>query len=202
LKTITFNIVGILVVLCILITSCSDEVAKSPKPRMYPRISFPVKSLTSYTSELCPFIFRYPSYCNITKDTFIYQGKPASDCWFDIQSKDLNLSLHCSYYPVSSKQALSKLIEEAFKIVENHNSRANYRKEDQIINKYGVKGLIFNIEGAVASPLQFYLTDEKKHFFRASLYFNSKVNPDSTAAVFNYIRPEIDSLIYNFNWKS
>jgi gliding motility-associated lipoprotein GldD len=185
----------------IMITSCTDNGTKSPKPRMYPRVNFPDKGTTMYATSGCPFTFPYPSYTKISKDSFIYKGKPSSDCWFDINSKDLNYSLHCSYYPVSSATVLSKLIEEAFEIVDNHNIRANYRKEDLIKNKYGVEGLLFRIEGPVASPLQFYLTDTKKHFFRGSLYFNSKVNADSTAAIFNFIKPEIDSLINNFRWK-
>lgn len=187
-------------VLCF--TSCGDESIKTPKPRMYPRIMYPIETgNSSYSTSDCPFTFTYPSYCTILKDSFVFEGKPASNCWFDINAKDLNLSLHCSYYPLSGAKSLTKHIEDAFKIAGNHNSKANYRKEDPIVNQYGVKGLIFNIEGPVASPVQFYLTDDKKHFFRASLYYNSKVNPDSTAAVYNFIKPEIDSLIATFKWK-
>jgi gliding motility-associated lipoprotein GldD len=183
-------------------TSCSDDALKTPKPRMYPRIMYPAKSSSiSYTASDCPFTFNYPGYCTIQKDSFVFEGKPTSNCWFDINSKDLNLSLHCSYYPLDGPKSLSKHIEDAFKIAGNHNSRANYRKEDRIENKNGVKGLIFNIEGPVASPVQFYLTDDKRHFFRASLYYNSKVNPDSTAAVYTFIKPELDSLIATFRWK-
>ena len=60
---------------------------------------------------------------------------------------------------------------------------------------------MFDIDGPVASPTQFYLTDEDKHFFRASLYFNSKVNPDSTAQVLEFLKPEIDTLLSSFKWK-
>ena len=85
--------------------------------------------------------------------------------------------------------------------INKHNIKANYRKETIIDNGHGVKGILFEIEGPVASPLQFYLTDEKDHFFRASLYFNSKVNPDSTAPVLKYLRSDIDTLIASFKWK-
>ena len=196
------NLLGILVGASILIfVSCNGDGIKTPKPRMYPRVFFPERSYTKYDTSHCPFVFKYASYNKILRDSFIFEGKPVSDCWFDINSHDLNASIHCSYYEVNSQKTLSKLIEEAFKIASNHNTKANFRKEDVILNSYGVKGLMFHIDGPVASPIQFYLTDEKHHFFRASLYFNSRVNPDSTAIVLDFIKPDIDSIIANFQWK-
>jgi gliding motility-associated lipoprotein GldD len=182
--------------------ACGDDIAVTPKPRMFPRVFYPTKSMATYNSETCPFTFNYLGYNKILKDTFIFEGKPMSDCWFDVHSKDLNASLHCSYYGTNGSKSISTHIDDAFRIAGNHNTKANYRKEDVISNKYGVKGLLFSIEGPVASPIQFYLTDNDKHFFRASLYFNSKVNPDSTAAVLEYIKPDIDSLISSFRWKN
>jgi gliding motility-associated lipoprotein GldD len=188
-------------VIILILVACNDPEAVTPRPRMYPRVIYPQGGSVKYVNPSCPFTFDYPKFCSIQKDSFVFEGKPASDCWFDIFSKDLNMSLHCSYYPINGELSLRKHIEDAFKIAENHNSRANYRKEEKIETKNGAKGLMFNIEGPVASPLQFFLTDEKKHFFRASLYFNAKVNPDSTQAVLEFIRPGVDSLISSFHWK-
>jgi gliding motility-associated lipoprotein GldD len=178
----------------LIIGGCNNnESSATPKPRMYPRIFYPAKGIQAYIDANCPFTFKHGSYYTVMPD--------AKPCWFDLHSKDLNATIHCSYYsPVNDKE-LSKLIDDAFKITSNHNAKASYRNEEVIKNRNGVKGLIFNIDGPVASPLQFYLTDEKNHFFRGSLYFNSKVNADSTLAVLQYLRPEIDSLVASFNWK-
>ena len=140
-------------------------------------------------------------YAEIVKDSFVFEGKPFNPCWFDINVKMLNSSLHCSYYNISKDRTLSSLINDAFNIAGKHNIKANYRKETIIHNKYGVKGILFDIEGPVASPRQFYLTDEKNHFFRASLYFNSHVDPDSTAPILTFINQDIDTLIATFHWK-
>jgi gliding motility-associated lipoprotein GldD len=113
----------------------------------------------------------------------------------------LNASLYCSYYRITKDKSISALINDAFNIAGKHNIKANYRRETIIENKNGVKGILFDIEGPVASPVQFYLTDDKNHFFRASLYFNSKVNPDSTAPVLSFIKTDIDTLISTFRWK-
>ncbi|MFZ1751381.1 MAG: hypothetical protein WAU01_14370, partial [Saprospiraceae bacterium] len=170
-----------LIMIWLLLGSCQEEQIKLPKPHMYPRVHYPVKNYVLFDTLQCDFVFRFPDYGHIVKDSFIFEGEPEHPCWFDIQSEQLNTSIHCSYYRVSPKKSLSSLINDAFTIAGKHNVKANYRKETVIDNQYGVKGMIFDIEGPVASPTQFYLTDGKNHFFRGSLYFNSKVNPDSTA---------------------
>lgn len=172
-----------------------------PKPRMFPRVFYPQKSFQSFDTSLCNFKFRFPKYGKIVKDTFIFEGEPSHPCWFDIDMKELNATLHCSYYEVTTNKNLSSLINDAFFIAGKHNSRANYRRESTIKNEHSVKGLLFDIEGPVASPTQFFLTDEKSNFFRASLYFNSKVNPDSTAPVLEFIKTDIDTMIASFQWK-
>jgi gliding motility-associated lipoprotein GldD len=183
------------------IISCDDDGIKTPKVRMYPRVNYPEKNYTDFDSVLCNFNFRLPTYSKVVKDSFMFDGKPIHPCWFDIQIPSLNASLHCSYYKISKEKSLTSLVNDAFNIAGKHNIKANYRKEIVIENKYGVKGILFDIEGPVASPTQFYLTDEKNHFFRASLYFNSKVNPDSTAPVLTFLKTDIDSLISSFRWK-
>ncbi|KXK36922.1 MAG: hypothetical protein J5I52_08085 [Saprospiraceae bacterium] len=190
-------------ILGITLLSCGDDVVRTPKPHMYPRIFFPEKTgFTVFDTSFCKFEFRYPNYAKIVQDSIVHDDEPAHPCWFDIAIPSLNASLYCSYYDINKEKALSKLINDAFNIADKHNIKANYRKESIIENEYGVKGMIFDIEGPVASPVQFYLTDEKHHFFRASLYFNSKVNPDSTAPVLQFLQPDIDSIISSFKWKN
>jgi gliding motility-associated lipoprotein GldD len=192
--------------LCLVLThtliSCGEEAVKMPKPRMFPKVDYPIASeALKFDTTFCNFTFQYPGFGIIVQDSFFYEDNPLHPCWFDINIPDLNASLHCSYYKVTKEKNLSSLINDAFNIVGKHNIKANFRKESIIENSKGAKGIMFDIEGPVASPLQFYLTDEKNHFFRASLYFNSKVNPDSTAPVLKFLKPEIASMIATFEWK-
>lgn len=185
----------------LILISCNSDTLKLPKSRMYPKIEYPEKKYIQFDTALCNFVFRYPDYGKIVQDSFKLEGEPEHACWFDIEIKSLNANLHCSYYQVTKEKNITDLINDAFEIAGKHNIKANFRKETIIQNKSDVNGVLFNIEGPVASPVQFYLTDNKKHFFRASLYFNSKVNPDSTAPVLNFIQSDIDTLISTFKWK-
>ena len=76
-----------------------------------------------------------------------------------------------------------------------HNVRAEFRKESIIEKPGNVNGLLFEISGPVASAIQFYVTDSINHFFRASLYFESHVNPDSTAPVLTFMKQDIFNII-------
>ncbi len=203
MKTNPIIIILLFAVIATGMLSCDQgQTASLPKPRMYPRVFYPeTGKYTAFDTSFCNFTFRYPQYSAIVQDSFFFEDTPLHSCWFDINIPELNATLHCSYYDITTEKSLSSLINDAFEIAGKHNIKANYRKESVIENKYGVKGVMFDIDGPVASPTQFFLTDEKKHFFRASLYFNSKVNPDSTAAVLRFLTPEIDTILSSFRWK-
>jgi hypothetical protein len=49
--------------------------------------------------------------------------------------------------------------------------------------------------------LQFFLTDKKNHFFRAALYFNTQVRPDSLAPIYEFVKEDVFKLIETFEWE-
>ena len=190
-----------ILVTAIALVSCGEEVAV-PKPRMYPRVYFPERTVADFNKSDCPFTFDFPYYGVIKQDSFFFEETVSNPCWFDIDMESLNAKLHCTYSSISEKVDFDKLMVDAFKLAGKHNSMANYRQENLIDNpKENVHGLLFAIEGPVATPMQFYLTDSINHFFRASLYFNAQVNPDSTKIVFDFVKDDITRMIETFKWK-
>lgn len=188
-------------ILLIFLFSCSSAPDLGPKPRMYPKVDFPKKTFGSFDQNYCNMTFEYPDYLDIKKDTAFFDEKPKDPCWFDLESKELNASIHFSYYPITNRARFDELVKDVFKLVGEHNIKANYRNEELIDNqKFDVHGLYFEIEGAVASPLQFYLTDSTRNFVRASLYFNAKVDQDSTKIVYDFIKSDIDRMIETWKW--
>lgn len=179
---------------------CMDNPLPLPKPRMYPRVHYPEKSFKDFSYENCGFTFRYPSYANIKTENSIYKDLDQHPCWFNLHIDTLNATLFCSYHSIKKPSDLDKYINDAFLIVNEHNTKANYRRENILDISDNVKGIQFEIEGPVASTTQFYLTDQKKHFFRASLYLNTKVNPDSTAPIIEFLKPDLDTIISSFKW--
>ena len=130
----------------LLFISCSDDKLYVPKPKMFPRIIYPVADdYLVFDTTLCSFSFVYPDYVVMKRDSFIFEGKPSGPCWFDLNIPSLNTSLHCSYYIINKSVSLDNLINDAFSLAGKHNVKANFRKEALIQNEHGVSGLIFDM---------------------------------------------------------
>lgn len=181
--------------------SCSDEQIAVPKPRVFPRIHFPTKAYDYFRSAECAFVFEKPTYTKIEKDTAFFDDKPVHPCWFDVFYPDFDARLHFSYYPVGGAKSFEQLRQDAFVLAQKHNIKANYIDELPLNKSEDIKGIIFQIEGAVASPVQFYLSDEKNHFLRGSLYFNTQSRPDSLSPIIDFIKDDIGHFVNSFAWE-
>lgn len=185
----------------ILLYSCGADQINTPKPRMYPRVIYPDQNYDPFLLEACNFTFQKPAYAKVKTGIRFFGEESSHPCWFDLELEAFKGSIHFSYNPIEGENSLDKLVADAFRIVEQHNSKAEYREEILIKNKNGVNGLQFNLEGPVASPINFFLTDTTEHFVRASLYFNSSVDPDSVAPVLKFVSRDIQKIIESFVWK-
>jgi len=184
-----------------LFTSC-EEVVYTPKPRGYPKINFPEKGTKQFTEDYCGFTFQYPAYAQVIQDKDFFDQEPEHPCWFDLYIPEFDSRLHCNYVEVGKNKTFDEIKEDAFQLANWHNKRASYIDELPINNNYGAIGLSFEFEGPAASPFQFFVTDaEKKHFFRASLYFNTEVRPDSIRPVYDFVKADLDQMIATFEWK-
>lgn len=192
----------ILFLACIILVSCKEEVSILPKPRMYPKVSYPDKNYQVFDTSYCTLKFEYPSYATIKQDNSFFGEQTESDCWFNIQYQPLNGTLFCSYMDIKNRAHFDKLVMDAFKMAEEHNKKANYRKEEYILNKNNVSGIYFDIGGETATNLQFFLSDTTQHFFRGSLYFDAKVDSDSIAPIFDFVKKDVEHMLTTFEWKN
>lgn len=183
-----------------MVYSCKSEEVYIPKPRSFPRVEYPQKDYRDFEESYCDFGFKYPSYSSIKQDEYFFEERPSHPCWFDIVTPQFNATLHCSYYSINKGNTMDKLVNDAFKMAGKHNIKAEYYSERVIKQEGKVGGIVFEIEGDVATPIQFFLTDSTRHFFRASLYFNNKVHPDSMAPIYQFIKTDIDTLISTMHW--
>ncbi|MBK9109428.1 MAG: hypothetical protein IPM92_13915 [Saprospiraceae bacterium] len=168
---------------------------------MFPSVSYPEFSYQKYNPSNCPYSFRFADYIQIETDTTFFNQKLTNSCWLNLQIPAFNGTLHCSYYSLNSEKELEKYIKDAYKLAREHQKKANYIDELALKKPNSVYGMVFNIEGPAASPLQFYLTDSSKHFFRASLYFKSQSKPDSLLPIVEFVKKDILETINSFEWK-
>lgn len=185
--------------LLLLLTSCEPEYA--PKPKAYPRVSFPAKSYQSYVPSACPFSFDIPSYALVKTDSVFFNKKLESSCWLNVEFPDFNGTINLTYKDINDTMSLAKLLEDAHKLSFKHAQKADYIDESVIRNQQGVSGMIYDVGGDAASNFQFYLTDSSRHFLRGALYFNNEPNADSMAPVYQFVREDLDHMISSFHWR-
>ena len=190
---------SIILVLSLLATAC-QETTYTPKPRGFPKIDFPTKEYQAFDKNYCQFVFEYPKYAQIVQDTTFFDEKPADDCWFDIYVPEFEARIHCSYYPIDKVNTFEKMKSDAFTLAGKHNVKADFIDEIRIQKPNKVNGFLFDIQGAAASPFQFYLSDSTKHFMRGALYFKTGARPDSLQPVFDFMKKDIIHLINTFEW--
>jgi gliding motility-associated lipoprotein GldD len=165
-----------------------------PRPRGFFRIDLPSHTYRLADFNGCPFRSEIPVYTELLPDT-----NPLSEaCWWYLVFPRFNATLYLSYKPI--KNNLYDYIEDAHTLAYSHTIKAheiNHRKIQ--VGKNG--GLLYEIGGNAASPIQFYITDSIKHFLRGSFYYHAPPNADSTAPVTRFIQKDIEHLLHHLQWK-
>lgn len=177
----------------LLATSCKEN--STPRPYGYFRVDMPAHDYKVFNQNNYPYSFEFSNSAKI-----IPRSEIGEQYWIDIQYPSLNANIYCSYKPVRSD--LFRLVEDTRSIVYRHLIKADDIAEIPYENpEKRVYGILYELSGNTASPVQFILTDSTKHFFRGALYFESVPNQDSIAPMSQYVLQDIMRLMESFEWK-
>lgn len=181
-------------IVLLLLVSCGHPT--SPKPYGYYRITLPEHNYQSFDSASYPYSFLYSNAAIIRPVR--YENE---QYWINIQYPSLNAAIHCSYKPVRGNLRL--LTDDAWEFVFNHAVKASAIPEHAYENlEAHTYGVLCELKGNTASPLQFYMTDSTRHFFRGAVYFNCVPNQDSLEPVIEYMQEDVLNLIETLRWTS
>lgn len=164
-----------------------------PKPIGQVRITLPDTASTVYSSP-CATSFRVPNHAKIERQA----TRPGEvGCWYNVSFPRFNARLHCTEMPVEGR--LSALMSDAQSLVFGHEVAASGIRR-QALDVPGKSGMLYMLEGPVATPLQFFVTDSTTHFMRGSLYFNHAPNPDSVAPVLDRMEADVRRIMETLVW--
>jgi len=176
----------------LLVYSCNDY---APKPIGYNRIDQIDYSYKTLDARYFQFQISDQAYI----DTLRAPDNAA--VWFNIVYPTYRARIHCSYFHVT-KQSVKEALDDSYQLAFSHSIKAN--GINQILYKNDENrtyGIMYAIEGNVATPIQFFLTDSISNFFRASFYYDTKVKSDSVSPITDFVRDDIIRLIETFKWK-
>lgn len=183
-----------LMVIILVASACRQKT--TPKPRGYFRIVLPEKDYQTFNQSF-PYQFEYPTYAKAMPDTSVN----AEAYWLNIIFPEMNGQLHISYKPV--KDNFNELLEDSRRLAYKHTIKADAINERMFYNEQKqVMGILYEIKGNAASPLQFFATDSIHHFIRGSLYFNAKPNQDSLAPVISFVEEDVIRLMESLEWSN
>lgn len=178
------------ILILLLLSSCDSKKTFIPKPPTYLKIEFPEREYVVYEDE-CDFSFEAPSYFDIQK--------MKNSCNRDIHFKDLNGTLHLSYIKMDT--TLAAYVNYALDKIDEHKVKATAIYDSVFINnETKVYGTFFELQGNVASPFQFYLTDSTTIFMNGIIYFNTRPNYDSIKPVLNFVREDLYKIMKTTQW--
>jgi len=184
-------------VYCLLLLSfvAGCDESYTPKPKGYFRIELPEKNYAVYEPANCLYSFDLPQYAQVLP----YNDSVAEPCWKYIRFPRYNAEIFLSYKKVENN--VSTFIEDAHTLAFKHSVKADVIDETLIETPNKVFGIIYDIGGNAASPVQFYMTDSTSHFVRGALYFNHPPQPDSLAPVVEFLREDIIRMVSSTRWK-
>lgn len=186
MKKIRFNI---FIIPFVFLYSCAEDVL--PKPKAFLRLDYPETTYHKVESD-CPYSFQVSQKSIVEFE---------NNCWMKITYPKLKATIHITYRHVNNN--LEDVLREVEKLTFEHTVKADgigvgLPYENQVKKVYGK---MINIEGNVASNVQFHVTDSVKNMLYGTLYFDVKPNYDSILPAINHIEKDIKNLMESVEWK-
>lgn len=167
-----------------------------PKPKGYLKLEYPKATYKQFASD-CPFAFDVNNMVTVEKP----RGK-IQYCGVNLNYSELKGKIHLTYIGVD-EELLKTTIRDAQNLTQEHTRKAESIQPFLFENKeHNTYGMVYEVGGDAASPVQFYITDNKKHFLRGAAYFNVKPNYDSILPAAHYLKKDIEVLMESLYWKN
>ncbi|PWH85745.1 gliding motility lipoprotein GldD [Brumimicrobium oceani] len=184
--------VAIAFVVLISVTSCNNQQNYVPKPSTFLELKFPERTYENYTDN-CGYTYNKPSY-------FKVQNVKGSSCNRDVELSSLNGTLHLSRIDMDT--SLAVYVNYAIDKVGEHKVKATAILDTSFIrNEARVFGTFFELQGNVASPFQFYVTDSTSRFISGVVYFNTLPNYDSIKPTLDFVKHDLYEFVNTLEWR-
>lgn len=169
--------------------SCGNDTI--PKPKPYLTLQYPSPNYVKHNFN-CPYSFEVSNFAT----THLKEN-----CWLTIEYPKLKATIHITYRSVDNN--LDEILTEVEKLTFKHTIKADIINAKPYENfEKKVFGKLYNVEGDVATNIQFRVTDSVKNVLAGALYFYAKPNYDSILPAVKYIEKDIIHLVETIEWNN
>ncbi|MCQ2311453.1 MAG: gliding motility lipoprotein GldD [Paludibacteraceae bacterium] len=194
------SILKVVFLLLVFVGTCGCSKSSTPKEYGYFRIVTPehtydmLSQKTLSSSAMLPYTF------SMNRAAVALSADSIHPLWINVHYPSIDATVHCSYLPIQNN--LPQLLNDAQEFVYSHSVKATAIPEQEYVDSINhVYGMYYELEGNTATPIQFYLMDSTKHFFRAAVYINTIPNQDSLTPVIDFLKVDTRHLVESFRWR-
>lgn len=175
--------------LIFVLSSCKEETL--PKPKSFLTLEYQ-NPVYKKIENSCNYQFEVSNFAQL---------KTSDNCWAKLQYPDLKATVHITYRAVDNN--LDEILREVEKLTFEHTIKADAINAIPFENyERQVFGKLYNVEGDVATNVQFRVTDSVNHVLSGALYFYSRPNYDSIVPAVRYLEKDIMHIIETLEWKN
>ncbi len=191
--------------LFLLACATEENTSELPRPKGYNRIDLPpVKYIPLEDGH--PYHFEVSAYAKVIPDTVTIGNKKetykAEPHWLYLYYPRWDAFIQITYKSLGGdKQKLKALINDAFSLAYKHQSKAAGIHDYTMVTKDGRKAGLIELNGEVATSLQFFTSDSSKHFLRGAVYVKTATQNDSLAPIIRFIKSDALHLIETLSWQ-
>lgn len=177
----------------------SEDDVYVPKPLARNHIELPEHTYTKTSDSNAPYSFEYSDQALLLDDTVgIHEAH-----WKKLIYKEFGSEVDITYKAINnSKERLDSLIRDSYKLVDEHNVKAQGIDYKNITLSNGYPATLFTIRGEVPTTFQFFTHDSTNHFLRCSLYFRTALRNDSLKPVIDYCIDDMYHLMNTLKWQN
>ena len=181
-----------------LCVSCDEDY--KPKPKAHLRLEYPKAKYVDAKVNV-PFAFETNVLANEIKAKNV--SGTTESYGVNIEYPSLKGTIFLTYKSIDGKKKnLNDFLRDAQNFTQKHTIKADEIPVYPYENKERqVYGMLSEVKGNVASPVQFYVTDSVNHFLTGSLYFYTKPNYDSILPAANYLQKDIMHIMETVRWE-
>jgi gliding motility-associated lipoprotein GldD len=185
--------------------SASQQADYLPRPKGYNRIELPAAKFTQLEKGH-PYSFEISSYAQVIPDTAQIGNKKqvwkAEPHWIYIYYPRWDAFIQITYKSLGGdRKKMNALINDSYALAYKHQGKASGIQDYVMTTSDGRKAGLIELNGEVATSLQFFTTDSSKHFLRGAIYVKTATQNDSLAPIIHFLKQDAIHLVQTLRWQ-